>query len=179
MDLSAAAWTIIVAALVTANLPFVVERPLVALPWRSGPADPVGTGARLGRSLLFFVLAGLWGWGALYLVGGAFAGGGNAALLFLLKLLVVCALAGCLLYLPGWHTPAAPKPKSFLTRFLEVLVCYALVGTLGYALELNLGNAFSQTWEFYAVTLSLFLVLGYPGFVFRYMLKRRKGARRD
>ena len=63
--------------------------------------------------------------------------------------------------------------KSFFDRLLEVLVGYVLVGTLGFALELNLGNAFPQRWEFYAVTLALFLVLGYPGFVWRYMLRRR------
>ncbi len=178
MDLSAAAWTVIVLALVAANLPFVIERPLVALPWpRPGAAAP-GTAARWLRSLVFFALAAAWVRGTLALVGGAFAGGGDTVLPFLLKLLLVCALAAALMALPGWRADPGRGPKPFLDRLVEVLVCYVLVGTLGFALELNLGNAFARTWEFYAVTLSLFLVLGYPGFVFRYMLKRRRGAGR-
>jgi len=176
MGLSAAAWTVIALALVAANLPFVIERPLAALPWtRAGTA---GAGARWLRSLVFFALAAAWGWGTLTLVGGSFAGGGDTALLFLLKLVLMCVLAAGLLALPGWRIDAGREAKPFFDRLLEVLVCYALVGTLGMSLELNLGNAFARTWEFYAITLSLFLVLGYPGFVFRYMLKRRKGAGR-
>ncbi|KAB0622350.1 DUF2818 family protein [Castellaniella defragrans] len=137
----------------------------------------------------------LWCWGTLKLVGGTFAGGGATAGLFFLKLLASLLAAGLLLALPGWRRPAAGasadtaagaaaarhsgvRPhgagaKSFFDRLLEVLVGYVLVGTLGFALELNLGNAFPQRWEFYAVTLALFLVLGYPGFVWRYMLRRR------
>ncbi|TAN30339.1 MAG: DUF2818 family protein [Castellaniella sp.] len=64
--------------------------------------------------------------------------------------------------------------KPFIDRLLEVLVSYVLVGTLGNSLELNLGNGFTQGWEFYAVTLALFVVLAYPGFVWRYMLKARR-----
>jgi hypothetical protein len=41
-------------------------------------------------------------------------------------------------------------------------------------LESNAGNAFSQGWQFYAVTVCLFLVLAFPGFIFRYL--RRKTA---
>ncbi|MER1966137.1 DUF2818 family protein [Castellaniella sp. GW247-6E4] len=176
MDLSAAAWSVIVLALVAANLPFVIERPLVSLPWLE--AGAAGAGRRWLRCLLFFALAAAWVQGTLILVGGAFAGGGDTAPLFLLKLVLVCALAAGLLALPGWRAAAQGVPKSFFDRLLETLVCYVLVGTLGLALELNLGNAFARTWEFYAVSLSLFLVMGYPGFVFRYMLKRRKGAGR-
>ncbi len=62
----------------------------------------------------------------------------------------------------------------FMARLLEVLACYGLLGVLAFALEANLGSAHPQTWEFYAITLSLFLVLGYPGFVYRYLLGRRR-----
>ena len=48
---------------------------------------------------------------------------------------------------------------------------------LGFAFESTLGNRFSQTWEFYAITLSLFLVLAYPGFVYRYLFKRHPRLR--
>ncbi|WP_430626826.1 DUF2818 family protein [Yanghanlia caeni] len=76
---------------------------------------------------------------------------------------------------PGWRNRGRVVQKSFFERLLELLVFYGLVGVLGFALEANLGNRFPQGWEFYAITFSLFLVLGYPGFVWRYLMKRRKG----
>jgi hypothetical protein len=35
-----------------------------------------------------------------------------------------------------------------------------------------IGNAFTQKWEFYATTFTLFLVMAFPGFVLRYLLRR-------
>ena len=48
---------------------------------------------------------------------------------------------------------------------------------LGFTFESVLGNRFAQTWEFYAITLSLYLVLAYPGFVYRYLFKRHPRLR--
>lgn len=93
---------------------------------------------------------------------------------FLVKIIGIALLATMLLAYPGWRNRARVIEKSFLVRLLELLVFYCLVGTLGFAFEANMGNSFSQTWEFYAVTFSLFLVLGYPGFVYRYLLRRQK-----
>jgi hypothetical protein len=126
------------------------------------------------RSLAFLAGVALWAWGTLTLLGRTLIGGPAQSAL---GLLVCLALAALLLALPGWR-PAAPgvpaSVKPFFDRLLEVLVGYAMVGCLGFALELKLGNAFPQRWEFYAVTLALFLVLGFPGFVWRYMLRRRR-----
>lgn len=69
--------------------------------------------------------------------------------------------------------PLGPKPKSFWWRLLELVVLYWLVGGIAYLLESRIGNPFPQRWEFYAVTGCLFIVLAYPGFVFRYLRKRR------
>jgi hypothetical protein len=68
---------------------------------------------------------------------------------------------------------AAPRTKPFAARLLELLVLYFLVGALAWALESRIGNVFAQRWEFYAITGCLFLVLAFPGFVFRYLRKRR------
>jgi hypothetical protein len=65
------------------------------------------------------------------------------------------------------------RTKPFVARLLELLVLYFLVGLVGYLLESRIGNVFAQGWEFYAVTGCLFLVLAFPGFVFRYLRKRR------
>jgi hypothetical protein len=62
--------------------------------------------------------------------------------------------------------------KYFAVRLLELFVLYFVVGALAHALESRIGNAFSQTWEFYAITACLFVVLAFPGFVLRYLRKR-------
>jgi hypothetical protein len=69
--------------------------------------------------------------------------------------------------------PGGAHRKSFLVRLLELIVLYFVVGALAYALESRIGNAFDQSWEFYAITGCLFVVLGFPGFVLRYLRKRR------
>jgi hypothetical protein len=63
--------------------------------------------------------------------------------------------------------------KPFWVRFIELIVFYFLVGGAAYLLEARIGNVFAQGWEFYAVTGCLFIVMGYPGFVYRYLRKRR------
>lgn len=65
------------------------------------------------------------------------------------------------------------RSKPFLARLLELLVLYFLVGAVAWLLESRIGNVFAQGWEFYAVTGCLFLVLAFPGFVVRYLRKRR------
>ena len=57
-------------------------------------------------------------------------------------------------------------------RVLEVVVFYFLTLFLARWLEARAGAVYPQGWEFYAVTVCLFVVMGYPGFVFRYLLKR-------
>ncbi len=66
-------------------------------------------------------------------------------------------------------------PKPFAVRLAELLVLYLLVGGLGLALENRAGQVAPQGWEFYAVTGTLFLTFAFPGFVWRYLSKRRRG----
>ena len=54
-----------------------------------------------------------------------------------------------------------------------MVILYFVVGAVAFALEARIGNGFPQTWEFYAITGCLFLVLAFPGFVTRYLRKRR------
>jgi hypothetical protein len=68
---------------------------------------------------------------------------------------------------------AGAQAKPFVVRLLELVVLYFIVGALAHALESRIGNVFSQTWEFYAITGPLFVVLAFPGFVLRYLRKRR------
>ncbi|MEN9903467.1 MAG: hypothetical protein RLZZ555_32 [Pseudomonadota bacterium] len=62
--------------------------------------------------------------------------------------------------------------KGLALRMLELVLLYLLVGGLGLLLEQRLGQIYPQGWEFYATTLSLFLTLAFPGFVWRYLVRR-------
>lgn len=63
--------------------------------------------------------------------------------------------------------------KSLALRLLEIVLLYFVVGGLALMLEREVGQTHPQRWEFYAVTASLFLVFAYPGFVYRYLWRRR------
>lgn len=66
-------------------------------------------------------------------------------------------------------------PKALAVRLLELVVLYGLVGALGLGLEQYAGQIYPQGWEFYATTATLFLTLAFPGFVYRYLYKKRNG----
>lgn len=105
------------------------------------------------------------------------------AVWLLIALALVCAnlpfLNERVFALFAWRKGGVPAVKPFWLRLFELLVLYLIVGALGFAFESTLGNRFPQGWQFYVIGLCLFLVLAYPGFVIRYLLKRRRGARRD
>lgn len=70
--------------------------------------------------------------------------------------------------------PVGRPVKTFWWRLFELLLLYLAVGMIGTLLEARIGNVFSQTWGFYAVTGCLFIVLAFPGFAFRYLRKQHR-----
>lgn len=69
--------------------------------------------------------------------------------------------------------PKAP-PKGLGWRLLELVLMYFCVGMLALWLEARQGALYPQGWEFYAITFCLFVVLAYPGFVYRHLWSRSK-----
>lgn len=68
----------------------------------------------------------------------------------------------------------SPKnlPKNIGWCLLELMVYYGLLIVLAdYAETRMLGNTAPQTWEFYAVTTSLFCVFAFPGFIYKVLWK--------
>ena len=63
--------------------------------------------------------------------------------------------------------------KPLWVRLAEMIALYFVVGAIGMALEAQIGTRFPQTWEFYAISACLFLVLGFPGFIVRYLRRPR------
>jgi preprotein translocase subunit Sss1 len=62
--------------------------------------------------------------------------------------------------------------KPLFVRLLEMAVLYLVVGAIGFAIESQIGSRFPQTQEFYWIAAGLFIVLGFPGFIVRYLHKR-------
>ena len=67
--------------------------------------------------------------------------------------------------------PLKSPVKHAWTRVFELLVLYFVTGAVAYALEARIGNVFAQVKEFYMITVPLFVVLAFPGFVMRYLRK--------
>lgn len=63
--------------------------------------------------------------------------------------------------------------KPLWVRLLEMAFFYLLIGLLARVLEGNVGGIHEQGGWFYAITICIFLVFAFPGFVFSYLLKRR------
>lgn len=68
--------------------------------------------------------------------------------------------------------PAASPRKPLAGRLAELVLMYFLVGGVALLLERRAGQIAPQGWEFYAITGTLFLTLAFPGFVYRYLLRR-------
>ena len=69
--------------------------------------------------------------------------------------------------------PLATAPKSLAVRLAELVVLYFLAGGVGLLFERRAGQIATQGWEFYAVTGALFVVLAFPGFTWRFLMKHR------
>jgi hypothetical protein len=95
---------------------------------------------------------------------------GAAALL----LLVIAIVLSNLPFLTNRFFGFFAKPrKTIWWRLLELIVYYLVFLLLGFALESYVGRSQSQLWQFYAITALIFLVLAYPGFVWRYLRRGR------
>jgi hypothetical protein len=64
-------------------------------------------------------------------------------------------------------------PKSAWWRLLELALMALLTFAVGSLLEARIGQRHTQGWEFYAAAACLFITLGFPGFVWRYLRRGR------
>ncbi|MDG6778319.1 DUF2818 family protein [Thiomicrorhabdus sp. zzn3] len=63
--------------------------------------------------------------------------------------------------------------KSVVVNLLEWLLYFILTGIFAYLLEQkSMGHVQEQDWEFYAVTFFMFMIFAFPGFIYRYNLKK-------
>lgn len=64
-------------------------------------------------------------------------------------------------------------PKAAGWRLLELALMAVLTFGVGTLLESRIGQRQPQGWEFYAAGSCLFITLGFPGFVWRYLRRGR------
>ena len=69
--------------------------------------------------------------------------------------------------------PLRSGAKSAWLRIVELIAYYFVTGAVAYLMESRLGPVQAQRWEFYAVTGCLFVIFAYPGFLYRYLWRRR------
>lgn len=68
---------------------------------------------------------------------------------------------------PDW------RAKPFWFRWIEWGLLYSLIVGIGFGFEYKTtGGIHDQDWEFYTVTLCLFVVSALPGFIYHYQLRR-------
>lgn len=63
--------------------------------------------------------------------------------------------------------------KTLGLRLIELLMLYVLVGGMALAIEQSGGDIYPKHWQFYTTTAALFLTFAFPGFVYRYLYRRR------
>jgi hypothetical protein len=68
--------------------------------------------------------------------------------------------------------PAPASGKAGGWRVLELMLLYCIAGIVAWLMESRAGQVHPQRWEFYAVTVCLFLVFAYPGFVYRFFWRK-------
>jgi Na+(H+)/acetate symporter ActP len=69
--------------------------------------------------------------------------------------------------------PLKQSSKSVAWCLLELIVFYFVLGLLArYAEQATMGQVSPQKWEFYAITACMFLVLAFPGFIYRFFWKK-------
>jgi hypothetical protein len=65
------------------------------------------------------------------------------------------------------------RRKPLALRLAELVLLYFLAGGLGLLLENRAGQIAPQGWEFYAITGALFITFAFPGFIWRYLWKKK------
>lgn len=62
--------------------------------------------------------------------------------------------------------------KPLWLRLLEMVVLYIVLSGLAYFIEKYIGNIAEKNWQLYLITICLFFVFAFPGFVYQYLLRK-------
>lgn len=152
-------WLIIVLAIVCANLPFLTERMLAFVPARMAGESEKFAGYYLVRALISYVLIGC----AFYLL---------TEPAFPLSANIFGLAAFILLFaVPGFIYDQKVTYKPLAVHLVELALLVTFVAAVGFFIESYYANRFTQSWQFYAIGISIFIVLAFPGFTWRHLMR--------
>lgn len=116
MDQSLSIWVLIVLSVITANLPFLVEKPLLVLPW-SMPGERSGLSPwlQLIVGLVYLAVLAALGLGIYTVI--ASSSGLSSLPVMLGKLFLGLALVGAMFYFPAWRSRHQKVSKGFFLAF--------------------------------------------------------------
>jgi hypothetical protein len=63
--------------------------------------------------------------------------------------------------------------KAIGWRLIELVLMWAITLAVGFSLEARAGQIQPQGWEFYVAMGFVFLTFAFPGFIWRYLRRRR------
>lgn len=152
-------WLVIILAIICANIPFLTERMFAFIPVRMGNEPEKFVGFYLLRAVVAYGVMGC----AYYLVTTPILPI-SARLFGLVLFLILFAMPGFLYY-----QYVAIKPIG--ARLVELLLLVWFVAAIGFFIESYYANRFAQSWQFYAIGLCLFILLAFPGFVWRHLMR--------
>lgn len=152
-------WLIIILAFIFATIPFLTERMFVFLPARLDGESERFSGYYCLRASLSY---------AVIMVATYFM---SMPLYSVVLKAVGCVLFLFALVLPGFMVTPLVKIKSLAVRLFELGVMYCLVGSIGFMIESYYANSVPQQWQFYAISLSLFVIMAFPGFIWRHLMR--------
>lgn len=152
-------WLIIVLAVVCANLPFLTERMFVLAPVKLKGEPDKFIGYYFGRALLSYCFLGT----SFYLltdVGLSMSAKAFGGVAFIL-----------LFGVPGFIYGKTVAYKNIGIHLLELAVFACFVVAIGFFIEAYYANRFVQSWQFYAISVCIFLLLAFPGFTWRHLMR--------
>ena len=152
-------WLIIILAFVFATLPFLTERMFAFVHAQLAGEPERFSGYYQFRALLAYAVLGL----GVYLMSMPLHSVPLKAVGFVLFILVLA--------LPSVMVGPYVHVKKLAVRLFELLALYFLAGSIGFMVESYYANSVPQQWQFYAISLSIFVVLAFPGFVWRHLMK--------
>jgi len=92
----------------------------------------------------------------------------NSPNLLMLLLVILCANLPWFSNKLFLFIPLQSPKKHIGWCLLELLILYFVMGAVAiYAESATIGQIAPQAWEFYAVTVCLFLVFSFPGFIYK------------
>lgn len=152
-------WLIIVLAIVCANLPFLTERMLAFVPVRMSGESEKFAGYYFLRALISYGLIGC----SFYLL-TELAFPMSAKLFGLVGFILLFAV-------PGFVYDKKVTYKPLAVHLLELILLIIFVAGIGFFIESYYANRFVQSWQFYAIGTCIFVVLAFPGFTWRHLMR--------